>query len=60
MDRGVVLLHAAVMSGADEFAPTVEDGCADRDAAFGEAGAGFDECDLEHGGVVQGWYGLWG
>ena len=53
----VVLLDAAVVSRADEFATAVEYGCADWDAAFCEAGAGFGERNLKHCSVVQGWLG---
>src|SRR5580698_701125 len=51
---GIALLYATVVSGADEFpGGGVKDGGADGDATFGEAGAGFLQCDGEHGGVIK-------
>jgi hypothetical protein len=54
VDAGVGLLDAAVMAAAYKGAVGAEDGGADGEAAFGEAGAGFLEGYAEHGGVVEG------
>jgi hypothetical protein len=47
------LLHAPVVAAAYQSPIRSEDGCANGDAAFGEAGAGFFDGDGEHGGVVE-------
>jgi len=54
VDGGVGLLDAAVVAAAYEGAVGTEDGGADGETAFGEAGAGFLEGDAKHGGVVGG------
>jgi len=53
--RRVSLLHAAIVAGADQSSISTKDCRAYRDAAFGDAGAGFSECNGEHGSVV--WHG---
>src|SRR5258708_32961041 len=45
VDGGVVLLHAAIVTAADECAVGAEDGCADGNAALGETGAGLLDRD---------------
>ena len=51
--RGIALLHAAVVSRADELAGGIEDRGADGDAAFRQAGARFLERDGEHRRVIK-------
>ena len=46
---GIAVLNAAIAAGAKQFSLRVENGGADGDAAFGEALAGFGNCDREHG-----------
>jgi len=54
VDRGIALLHAAVVSGADELPGAgIEYGSADGYATFGEAGARFLQGYGEHGGVIE-------
>ena len=50
VDAGVGLLDAAVVAAAYEGAVGAEDGGADGEAAFGEAGAGFFEGDASMAG----------
>jgi len=47
--RGVVMLHAAIVSRAEEGSIAAEDGGSDGDASFGETGTGFVDGDGEHG-----------
>jgi hypothetical protein len=54
VERGIVILYAAIVTSAEERSVFVEDRGADGDAAFGEAFAGFGDGDGEHGGVVEG------
>ncbi len=49
----VVILYAAIVTGAEQRSVFVEDGGADGDAAFGESFAGFGHGDSEHGVVVE-------
>jgi hypothetical protein len=48
VDGGVVLLDSAIMAAAEQLTIGVEDCGADRDATFGEPGAGLGEGHLEH------------
>ena len=53
VEGGIAILDAAIVAGAEERAVFIENGRADRDAAFGEAFAGFGEGDREHGAVIE-------
>jgi len=53
VEGGIVILYAAIVTGAEEGSVFVEDRGADRDAAFGESFAGFGEGDGEHGVRVE-------
>src|SRR3546814_3793188 len=47
-------LHAAIVAAAEQAAVLVIERSADRDAAFGQAGAGFFDGGVEQGAVVGG------
>jgi len=54
----VVILYAAIVTGAEESSVFVEDRRADGNAAFGESFTGFGDGDGEHGvvgGRVRHW-----
>jgi hypothetical protein len=54
VDAGVGLLDAAVAASGEQGAGAVEDCCADGDAAFLQAEAGFVDGDAEHGaGLIE-------
>jgi hypothetical protein len=48
MRRRVTLLHASIVTGADQLAPTAEHRSADGKAAFGQTAPGFANRDCQH------------
>src|SRR5882724_11279894 len=53
MHGRISLLHAAIVSSADQLARLIENGSTDGNAAFFEAKARFRKSNREHGVVVQ-------
>ena len=53
MQGRIAILYTAIVAGADESSLFIENGGADRDAAVGEAFAGFGDGDGEHCVVVE-------
>jgi hypothetical protein len=49
----IALLHAAIVSSADQLARLIENGSTDGNAAFFEATARFRKSNREHGVVVH-------